>query len=341
MPQSLILKLTAQSAIAPRYQQGQAPQQLFFALIEAVDPRLGQILQCDPTNRSYSLSTLQYAHPPQSADSLKAQSKARSTARPHSRPKIAKLLQYKAGVVIPAQTQCWWRITFLDDLLFDSIASLWQSLLGERFDLGTAHLTIDEVITKTPIPKRTQASTALAAACSYSELYAQASDSERNIHIEFVTPTVFEYCGLLSPMPSAENLFHPLRRCWNHYSDLLFPASLIGCLSPTYFDIRTCSVQSFLQSPLPNVSGCIGKIGFRIGEQHRSSTVKHINALADFARFCSVGHQAQFGMGVLGRSHLSLARSASRSASNHARTRSAPSSSSLRPATACPKTNRT
>lgn len=139
MPQSLILKLTAQSAIAPKYQQGYALQRLFFELIKTVDPRLGQVLQCDSTNRSYSFSTLQHT---------------------------AEHLQYSAGGTIPARAQCWWRIAFLDDLLFDSVAGLWQSLRGERFDLGTAHLTIDEVIVKTPTTGRIKASTAMATTCS-------------------------------------------------------------------------------------------------------------------------------------------------------------------------------
>ncbi len=281
MPQSLILKLTAQSAIDPRYQQGQVLQQLFFDLIEAVDPRLAQILLSDPTNRSYSFSPLQ---------------------RPCQIRSKKTVLQYNSGVVIPAQTQCWWRITLLDDPLFDSIGTLWQSLHSERFDLGTAYLTVDEVIVKTSTPRRSRAAAASAAACSYSELYAQASDYERNIHIEFLTPVVFEYQGALSPIPSAENLFQPLRKYWNHHGGLLFPSNLIDCLLPTYFDIRTSSVQNFLQSPLPSVSGCIGKIGFRIGGQHNASVIKHLNTLADFARFCSVGYQAQFGMGMLARS---------------------------------------
>lgn len=313
MPQSLILKLTAQSAIAPKYQQGYALQQLFFELIEAVDPTLGKVLRYDLANRSYSLSPLQFASSPQPKSAAKGTSQDLSRNTPRSLTKNqAKLLQYHPGIVIPDQTQCWWRITLLDDPLFDCIASLWQPLQGKRFELGTAHLTLDEVVVTTPATKRASASTAFATSCSYSELYALASDDERDIHLEFVTPTVFEYHGVLSPMPSAENLFHPLRRYWNYYSGLLFPASLISALSPTYFNIRTCSVQNFLQQPLPNVSGCIGKIGFRIDERHAASTIKHINTLADFACFCSVGYQAQFGMGVLGRSRLSPLRSTSR-----------------------------
>ena len=316
MPQSLILKLTAQSAIAPRYQQGHALQQLFFELVEAVDPRLGQILLSDPTNRSYSFSPLQCPRPSRSKQNA---------------------LQYNSGVIIPAQTQCWWRITLLDDPLFDSIGSLWQSLCGERFDLGTAYLTIDEIIVKTPTPNRARAAAASATACSYSELYAQASDYERNIHIEFLTPVVFEHQGTLSPMPSADSLFQPLRKYWNHYSGLLFPANLVNYLLPTYFDIRTCSVQSFLHSSVPNISGCIGKIGFRIDEQHNSAIIKHLNTLADFARFCSVGYQAQFGMGVLGRSHPPLARSTGRSADQ--RSKNQPThSAAIHPAATSPTT---
>jgi CRISPR-associated endoribonuclease Cas6 len=292
MPQSLVLNLVTQSAIPRQHLQGYSLQQLFFNLVEVVDPELGHVLRRDKQNRAYSLSALQLDHPDEapSANGLLAAQKLRLFL-----PKTpACRLQYTHSESVAAQTSCWWRISFLDDALFDHLTFLWNQLQDEVFQLGTGSIAIAHIATDLP-------RIGWASHCSYRDLYEQASAQERDIHLEFVTPTAFECQGYMTPLPTAEAVFQPLRRRWNRYGGLAFVPSLVMPIVPLHFDIQTDTVQSSLRNSVRSIIGCTGQISFRISGDGDPLTIKRINALADFTRYCSIGRNTLSGMGVVRR----------------------------------------
>ena len=155
-----------------------------------------------------------------------------------------------------------------------------------------------------------------ASSCSYRDLYEEASAYEQDIHLQFVTPTLFEDGDSVSPMPSVSAVFHPLRKRWNRYSELVFAPGLIKNIVPLTFDIKTEEIStnvgkttvglhraSTMQGANPiaeTVTGCIGRMSFRITGNDPLIT-KRINALADFSSYCGIGYGTPVGMGMLRR----------------------------------------
>ena len=306
MPQSLVLHLTTQSTIPREHLQGYALQQLFFDLVEAVDPELGHVLRQDEQNRSYSLSALQL-------DTRARRSLAASAAKPANQPAPQRLsttsnvrlftpriqthtsqLQYTHRQAIASKTACWWRISFLDDDLFDHLIFLWNQLRNEPFPLGAGSITIKSIAADLP-------GIDWASSCSYRDIYEHASAHQRDIHLQFVTPTAFSTEGYTTPLPTADAVFHPLRRRWNRHSGLAFAPSLISNIVPTHFDIQTETTQSTRRSAPESIVGCTGRISFRVAGDHDPLIIKRINTLADFTRYCAIGCNTHLGMGTLRR----------------------------------------
>lgn len=289
MPQSLVLNLEAQSVVPQQHLQGYSLQQLFFHLVDIVDPELGHVLRRDKQNRSYSLSAIQSGQHSGGA-SQRADGKVRVLT-----PKRAfGHLQYTHSDSIPPQTSCWWRISFLDDGLFDHLIFLWNQLQDEVFQLGSGSVKIVHIVADDP-------GLNWASSQSYSDIYEQAFVHERDIHFQFVTPTAFEIHGQKTALPTVEAVFQPLRRCWNRYGGLAFAPSLIDPIVPTNFNIQTQAVQSFRRRSLETLVGCVGQISFRILGDSDPLIIKRINTLADFTHYCPIGCNTQLGMGVVRR----------------------------------------
>lgn len=293
MPQSLVLNLITQSAIPREHLQGYALQQLFFDLVEAVDPDLARVLRRDDQNRSYSLSALQLdASSRRSPSSPKTQGNIRLFT-PRTQTHAAQL-QYTHRQAIASDTACWWRISFLDDDLFDHLIFLWNQLRNESFSLGNGSIALSSITADLP-------GLDWASSCSYRDIYEQASIYQRDIHLQFVTPTAFNAEGHTTPLPTADAVFHPLRRRWNRYGGLAFAPSLISNIVPTHFNIQTETTYSTQRGASESIVGCIGQISFRIAGDDDPLIIKRINTLADFTRYCAIGCNTLVGMGTLRR----------------------------------------
>ena len=275
MPQSLVLNLTTQSTIPAHQTQGVALQQLFFHLIDIVDPELGHVLRRDKENRDYSLSAIQTVSP---------------SLRQLGNPLQGDPLQYVHAQAIAPKTECWWRISFLDDELFDHLIFLWRQFNNEVFPLGDGEVKISQV-TANPLKA------SWANSCSYRDIYEQADANQHSIHLQFVTPTTFKTKNLYTPLPTPDVVFQPLRKRWNRYSGLAFTPNLIDALVPAQFNIRTETVYTRANMS-GAITGCVGQISFRIVEGGDPLTAKRLNALADFTRYCPVGSNTLLGMGI-------------------------------------------
>lgn len=270
MPHSLILNLTPASPIPTGYLSGKHLHALFLTLVSSVDKSLGDRLHAQQASKAFSLSPLQRNDRPQRSHTLR-----------WSHPKS-----------IPAGTPCWWRVALLDDALFSHLTPLWLNLNPERpWHLGPADLHITSIL---GTPQSTQP---WAGYSAYADLYQNASDRDRQIDFAFCTPVAFRQGGFDTSLPTRDLVFSSLLRRWNHYSDRQFPESLLTCLYPSFFDIRT----ELVADARSKFIGCVGAVTFRVMGEVSPEAIKQINALANFALYAGVGRKTTMGMGMVRR----------------------------------------
>ncbi|MGI0488778.1 CRISPR-associated endoribonuclease Cas6 [Pantanalinema rosaneae CENA516] len=267
MPHSLILNLVPTSPIPPGYLTGKHLHALFLTLVSSVDQSLGDRLHEQKTDKAFTLSPLQIT---------------KQSGRDH-------LLQWEHSRPIPAGTPCWWRISLLDDALFSNLTQLWLNLNPNHpWHLGSADLQITSVL---GTPQSTQP---WANFSTYTQLYEQASDRDRQIDLTFCTPTAFRQSQYDCALPTREHVFNSLRRRWNQYSGMEFPETLLELIFPSFFEIRT----ELVTDSRSKFIGCVGAMNFRILGEVDPLTIKQINTLADFALYSGIGRKTPMGMGM-------------------------------------------
>ncbi|MEQ9666843.1 CRISPR-associated endoribonuclease Cas6 [Coleofasciculus sp. G2-EDA-02] len=268
MPHSLILNILPQSPIPPQYLTGRHLHALFLTLVSSVDSQLGEYLHDAKADKPFTLSPLQ---------SIMGQGDT---------------LQWEHIQPIAAGTPCWWRISLLDDTLFSKLTHLWLNLNPHHpWHLGPADLQITSIL---GTPQSTQP---WANAMSYTQLYEESSDSDRQIHFSFCTPTAFRQSNYDCALPTRELVFNSLIKRWNRYSGLELPKSILEPIFPSFFDIRTEIVTDSRSTFI----GCIGAMNFRLLGKVDPLSIKQINALANFALYSGVGRKTPMGMGMVRR----------------------------------------
>ena len=282
MPHSLVLNLIPQSPIYPEFLTGRHYHALFLTLISSVDRTLGDYLHQSNAEKAFTLSPLQIQR-----NHKNHQHKHHSLQFCHQRP-------------IPAGTPCWWRISLLDDNLFSKLTPLWLNLNPNHpWHLGSADLYITSIF---GTPQSTQP---WANACTYAQLYEQASDRDRTLHFTFATPVAFRQGGYDTILPTRECFFNSLLTRWNKYSGIEFANTPIESIYPSFCNIHTEVVSNYDSKFI----GCIGEISYRILGDVEPIAIKQINALADFALYAGVGRKTTMGMGMTRRLSITNSRS--------------------------------
>ncbi|MEM6253908.1 MAG: CRISPR-associated endoribonuclease Cas6 [Cyanobacteria bacterium P01_D01_bin.156] len=275
MPESLVISLVSESTIPHQYLRGHYLYRLFLALVSAVDSNLSQTLQTKP---AFTLSPLQIS--PQS---------------PAITNNLKFLMPQQQGTVsftntsIPAGAHCWWRISLLDDTLFAHISPRLAKVAARQpWYLGPSRLHITNFL-PTNIPEWTNHA-------SYSQLYQQASDRHLEMTLKLLTPAVFCQGNQESPLPTRDAIFHGLRKCWNRYSGLVFAPNTIAPISAKTFDLKTVPMAVGNNE---TTVGCLGAIAFQISPTADPLTIKRINALVSFSRYCGIGQKTTLGLGLV------------------------------------------
>ena len=284
MSHSLVLNLVLTSTIYPQFLTGRHLHALFFSLVSHVDRELGDRLHNEKTEKAFTVSPLQVVR----------SHKSPSRSQNHT-------LQWEHTQIIPAGTPCWWRVSLLDDTLFGSLTQLWLNLNPEHpWHLGSADLHITSIL-GTP-----QSNHPWANACTYAQIYEQASQSDseallrsadRILTFSFATPTAFRQGQYDTALPTRDSVFNSLLNRWNKYSGIELSDIPLESIFPSFFNIQT----EIAADSRSKFIGCVGEISYRILGDVDALTIKQINALADFALYCGVGRKTPMGMGMIRR----------------------------------------
>ncbi|HEY9801802.1 MAG TPA: CRISPR-associated endoribonuclease Cas6 [Leptolyngbyaceae cyanobacterium] len=268
MPHSLVLNLVSQSPIYPEFLTGRHLHALFLTLISSVDKALGDYLHSANADKAFTLSPLQ----------IQRQQKPNYYT-----------LQFVHQKLIPAGIPCWWRVSLLDDTLFNKLTPLWLNLNPENpWHLGSANLYI------TRIQVTPQSTQPWANACTYEQLYEQASDSDRNLNLAFATPVSFRQGGYDTVLPAKESVFNSLVSRWNKYSGIEIANISLESVYPSAFNIKTEVVSNYESKFI----GCVGTISYRILGDVEPLAIKQMNTLANFALYAGLGRKTTMGMGM-------------------------------------------
>jgi CRISPR-associated endoribonuclease Cas6 len=289
MPRSLILNLKSSSPIPSQFLTGRHLHALFLNLVSAVDTDLSAYLHDQTNEKAFTLSPLQVNRKEIYANSNNSTQSLKKKVLPAATSAISDAIQWEHKQPIRENTPIWWRISLLDDSLFDRLTQLWLQLnFDSPWHLGPADLYITNIVN---IPKSTQPWVNF---CTYAELFDRASETERQIAFTFCTPTNFRQGLYDTAMPTRESIFSSLANRWNKYSPIAIEQPLIESIFPSFFDIRTeVSVDS-----RSKFIGCVGEVSYRIMGDVNPVAIKQINALADFALYSGVGRKTPMGMGM-------------------------------------------
>ena len=285
MPHSLVVNFMPKTSIYPEYLTGRHIHALFLTLVSSVDQELGDRLHSEKANKGFGLSPIQQLAFNSENNFQKPQLK-----RANSQQQKAKSLSWDYKRDIQSSTPCWWRITLLDEVLFNKLTGLWLNLNPDRaFHLGSADLYITSIL-GTPQPRQPWSNFA-----TYQQIYDRASETEKTITFHLATPTAFRQGKYDSPLPTRDNVFRSLCDRWNTYSEIQINPEIIEYIFPSRFDIRTETVKNY---DTHTFIGCIGEIGYRILGDASPEIIKQINALADFALYSGIGRKTTMGMGI-------------------------------------------
>jgi CRISPR-associated endoribonuclease Cas6 len=269
MPHSLILNLSSKSPIYPQFLSGRHLHALFLTLVSSVDKELGSYLHDSKADKAFTLSPLQITR----------------NSPIHKRHQ----LKFQHQEAISTGTPCWWRISLLDDALFSKLTQLWLNLNPQQpWHLGSADLYI------TSIQGTPQSTQPWANACTYTQLYQQASDSERIISINFATPTAWRQGKYDTTLPTRESVFKSLLSRWNKYSKIEFENLDFDSIFPSFINIHT----EIVPDSRSKFIGVVGEVSYRIMGDVEAIQIKKINALADFALYAGIGRKTTMGMGM-------------------------------------------
>lgn len=273
MPHSLVLNLIPETPIPVEYLSGRHLHALFLTLVSSVNRELGDRFHQSYEQKSFNLSPLQ---------TLKRPDKPRNLSPRHQ-------LQWQHQRDIAPGTPCWWRVSLLDDNIFSHLTELWLQINPKKpWHLGPANLYITGIL---GTPQSTQL---WANACSYAQLYAQASETERHFRFKFATPTAFRQGRRDSSMPTPQAVFQSLLNRWNQYSNILFENPPLENIFPSQFDLKTQQVRDSRSKFI----GCIGTARYQLFEVATPTQIKQLNCLADFALYSGVGRKTPMGMGM-------------------------------------------
>jgi len=270
MPFSLILQGYPASDVPAAHVQGPILQAMFLTLLRQVDPELTNRLHANSAYRPYTLSPL----------GLMAQNRDFQGWRmPRDR-------------MIAAETACFVRITFLEDDLFATFSSYFLSRIDPTFRLGETQFTATDVLVGADSRQR------WGRFVSHQALAERASDTERRIHLRFLTPTSFRAGNWDLPLPLPRLVFRSYQKRFEEFAHITVPPEFADSVEEHVGVSRLDRLSTdIIKTKKVMLIGFTGDVVFQIDSKAPSEFVRYVNLLADYAFFCGTGRKTAVGMG--------------------------------------------
>ena len=223
-------------------------------------------------------------------------------------PLQGKFGRQSSGLKLTAGETYWIRLTFLQEDIF---AYFLDSLLkagSQPLRLDQARLQLEEVLT-------TLGKSPLCHCQDFEEILSQAS-TERQIHLEFLSPTAFRSGGRRNVIfPEPRLLFQSYLSRWQSFSSIKLDDNLLDLVAKTARIAKYKLETRILHFGSYQEIGFEGRCTIEIADEMPQQAASSLNSLADFAFYCGTGAKTAMGMGQTRR--LSSARSLSGGARGH------------------------
>lgn len=178
------------------------------------------------------------------------------------------------------------RITYLQEEILEPIIKEFLSAREKSFKFSDGDILVERVDWQQGKE---------AAYTSFEEIYSRTQD-ERQIILEFCSPTSLQNEDGQNLFPLPEQVFASLQKKWNAFSEIEIPAEV----QEEFEKIKV--IQFRLKTELVNLSklrimGFRGKVAYEIPEKMSREHRRAINALADFTFYSGVGRKTYLGLG--------------------------------------------
>ncbi len=182
----------------------------------------------------------------------------------------------------------WFRTTFLDDTLSTSFFSFFLKKPEPQIHLEGSPFKITEL-------KVSHNSW-----CGYIDYRSllKKSTLDKEIVLEFHTPTCFRQGDMDLPLPLPSLVFRSFYKKWQAFSDLELLPDLVETVEKNVGIARFSGKTVPFEDGRVTIPGFIGKVTFFIKKDVGKETLRQINLLADYSFFAGTGKKTTHGMGM-------------------------------------------
>lgn len=273
MPYSVVFHCIADKDLNGSVLRGKGFRNLVFQLFDRVDPRLAQQIAEARENR-FTVS-------PFFAKRWPSEPGTGYDGADH---------RFR-GERIKAGARCRFRLTLLEDRLYQSMAGL----------IGTSALVLSvdrRPLRVTHVLSSRQASDVWPRSQTYGQLHEEASPTCKELRLQFVTPTLFHRHGGALPLPDPQTVFRGFLHAWNCFA--LRPLStdlerlIDRCIFLKDFRISRTTYDAG-EGIQPSFTGWCQ---YTLIGRHHEKHIKEFNLLGDYSFYCGTGDCTDRGMGM-------------------------------------------
>ncbi len=273
MPYSLVFHCMAEENLDGESLRGTGLRNLVFRLFGQLSPQLEQQLPA-ARQRPFTVSPF-FAR----RESRESRGNTGEEDRPFRGPRI------EAG------TRCRFRLTLLEDKLYQGMADLVGGT-NVILSAGGKTLKVTHVLSsggKSDLWPRSQ---------TYQQLREEASSTCKQVRLQFVTPTTFSRHGGVLPLPDPQIAFKGYLRSWNWFAFHPLSTDLEQLIDRHVFlrDFKVSAATYVTDKGLR--PAFTGWCEFILLGRHHEKHIREFNLLSDYSFYCGTGDHTDLGLGV-------------------------------------------
>jgi CRISPR-associated endoribonuclease Cas6 len=271
MPFSILIQAYPKTAAPVPHVQGPSLQGMFLQLIAEIDPALNQRLHEDNRYRPYTLSPLRIGDQDREFDGFR----------------------WPRHQDIRAGTPCALRVTLLEDAIFPTFSRYFLDHPEPTFRLGEMEFAVTNVLATA------DAGSPWSDYCPYPELIDRASQTDRRISVQFLSPTSFDIGDVDMPLPIPRLVFQSWRKRFAEFYQVAFLPEFEALVEQYtgISNLRRLETQLITVKQNVKLQGFTGRVMYDIARKAPSDLIFQLNLLADYAFFCGTGKRMAVGMG--------------------------------------------